>query len=155
MLASSYQTPFLADVRKATAASDLLTSFREGMLKPGYVLDDNLLFFDGALVIPSKDLQSQVLATCHDYPIGGHFGIAKTFELISCDSFGLVCAGPSVLTSAPGTLACVQKLPDTSHMDYSILSLFLLNAGTMSLSILSLVFHCLLDSIPSWWSKIT
>jgi hypothetical protein len=86
-IASSYQTSFLADVRKATAASDLLASFREGTLKPGYVLDDNLLFFDGALVIPSKDLQSQVLATRHDSPIGGDFGIAKTFELISRDFF--------------------------------------------------------------------
>jgi hypothetical protein len=43
--------------------SDLLTTFHVGTLKHGYFLDDNLLFFDRALVIPSKDLQSQILAT--------------------------------------------------------------------------------------------
>jgi hypothetical protein len=55
----------LGDVRQATTASDLLTSFHDSSLKPGYVLDDNLLFFDGALVIPSKDFQLQILATPH------------------------------------------------------------------------------------------
>jgi hypothetical protein len=66
--ASTFQTSFLADICKATADSILLASFHDGKLKPGYVLDSNLLFFDGALVIPSKYLQSQILATHHDPP---------------------------------------------------------------------------------------
>jgi hypothetical protein len=60
MLTSSFDTTFLDDMCEATALSKLLSSFLVGSLKPSYDQDNNLLYNDGALVIPTKDLQTHI-----------------------------------------------------------------------------------------------
>ena len=50
-------------------------------------MQDGLLFRNGLLVIPDLDLQIQILRARHDSPTAGHYGVAKTFELISRDYY--------------------------------------------------------------------
>jgi transposase InsO family protein len=44
---------------------------------------DGLLFRQNLLYVPDGPSRLQVLQHCHDTPMAGHFGIHKTFELIS------------------------------------------------------------------------
>jgi len=51
---------------------------------PEYSIINNVLYYDGKLVIPNiGDIKIEILRTCHDDPLAGHFGIQKTFELVS------------------------------------------------------------------------
>ena len=46
---------------------------------------DGCLFYDGLLYVPSKELQLDILRIRHDAPTAGHFGVAKTLDLIKRD----------------------------------------------------------------------
>jgi len=49
-----------------------------------YVLSDGLLFHQGhILVVTDPDIQHEILLQCHDTLAAGHFGIQKTFKLMS------------------------------------------------------------------------
>ena len=48
-----------------------------------FTLHDGLLFRQNLLYVPDGPSRLQVLHHCHDVPMAGHFGIHKTFELIS------------------------------------------------------------------------
>ena len=41
-----------------------------------------LLFYKNLLYVPDGSPRLQVLEHCHDAPMAGHFGIAKTMELV-------------------------------------------------------------------------
>jgi hypothetical protein len=114
------------------------------LLKPGYVLGNNLLFFDGALVIPSKDLQLQILATHHDSPIDGHYGSAKTFELISCNFFwpGM---RQSIRAYVRSCDACLRTKA-TQHKPYRLLKLLPIPTECWHIVSLDFVFGLLLSS---------
>jgi hypothetical protein len=43
---------------------------------------DNLLFYKNLPYFPDKSLRLRVLEHCHDACLAGHFGMAKTMELI-------------------------------------------------------------------------
>ena len=44
---------------------------------------DGLLYRDGLLYVPDTPARLKVLQTHHDSPLAGHFGVAKTLELIT------------------------------------------------------------------------
>ena len=48
-----------------------------------FTIQDNLLFRDNLLYVPEGSCRMRVLHECHDDPLVGHFGVAKTLELIS------------------------------------------------------------------------
>jgi hypothetical protein len=49
-----------------------------------YALDQDLLFQKGLLLVPDDDdIRRDILVHCHDDPAAGHFGLQKTFELVS------------------------------------------------------------------------
>jgi len=49
-----------------------------------YSIQDGLLLRDGLVCIPDdSELKKQILQECHDAPAAGHFGIAKTSDLVS------------------------------------------------------------------------
>lgn len=82
----SSDSSFLDKVRLATSSSPLFKQFDEGKLAGNdYRLVDGLLYLKGRLLIPTLELQLQVLASRHDSPTAGHFGVRKTIELIRRD----------------------------------------------------------------------
>ena len=48
-----------------------------------FTIQYGLLFRDHLLYVPEGSCRTRVLRECHDDPLVGHFGVAKTFELIS------------------------------------------------------------------------
>jgi hypothetical protein len=73
---------FLDRVRDATIGHPLLQQLPTDsslLLEDGLILKDHLVF------LPSEDLRLEVLRSRHDSPAAGHFGIAKTNELVSRD----------------------------------------------------------------------
>ena len=44
---------------------------------------DNLLYCNGLLYVPDTPSRINILQTHHDSPLAGHFGVAKTLELIT------------------------------------------------------------------------
>jgi len=76
---------FLNDLRQAIISSTLLMDFYLGKLDKSYDLIDGLLYFNGLLVIPSESLQLRVFMQRHCSPAAGHYGMAKTLELITRD----------------------------------------------------------------------
>jgi hypothetical protein len=86
-ISSSFTSNFIDLVRKATKSSSLFADFSAKSLDPTFTSQDGLLFRNGFLVIPDLDLQIQILRARHDSPTAGHYGVAKTFELISRDYY--------------------------------------------------------------------
>lgn len=73
---------FLSYVREATVGHEMLSRLGSSS---AFELRDGLLFKDGLLFVPNDDLRLKVLKQKHDHPTSGHFGAAKTLELISRD----------------------------------------------------------------------
>ena len=48
-----------------------------------FTIQDGLLFRDHLLYVPESLCHTWVLRECHDDQLVGHFGVAKTLELIS------------------------------------------------------------------------
>ena len=78
-------TKFLDDIRDASTAAEfqkLQETFSDDELE----FKDGLIFVNGLLFVPdANDLRLQILQDRHDAPTAGHFGTAKTFELVSRD----------------------------------------------------------------------
>ena len=53
-------------------------------LPEGYTVEDSLLLFEQAWVVP-RSLQNNMLKMKHDSLVAGHWGIEKTIELVSRD----------------------------------------------------------------------
>lgn len=53
--------------------------------KDGFTVRDNLVYYHQRLVIPDSavEIQSKVLSECHETSLAGHYGIAKTTELLT------------------------------------------------------------------------
>lgn len=51
----------------------------------GFSVKNGLVYFHDRVVIPSSatSLQTKLLSECHETPIGGHYGVAKTAELLT------------------------------------------------------------------------
>ena len=63
----------LQNPSKATKRKDLDT----------FTIQEGLLFRDHLLYVPEGPCRTRVLRECHDDPLAGHFGVAKTLELIT------------------------------------------------------------------------
>jgi Integrase zinc binding domain/Chromo (CHRromatin Organisation MOdifier) domain/Integrase core domain len=49
-----------------------------------YSVKDDLLLYEGLVCVPDNpELKRLILQECHDSPMAGHFGITKTFDLVS------------------------------------------------------------------------
>ncbi len=102
---SEVQNPFMAKILRAQSKdpsiADLIHSLsfpeepRDDNLQErlkGYSLSDGLLFFNDLLYVPdSPNLRLSILAQVHDSPSAGHFGQAKTFELLTRDYWWPSC----------------------------------------------------------------
>ena len=63
-------------------------SSSSGTSPNGYSLENNLLLFQGKIVVPdSQELKLNILQSRHDSQLAGHFGYDKTFKLVKCDFF--------------------------------------------------------------------
>jgi hypothetical protein len=53
-------------------------------LESPYSVKDDLLLYEGLVCVPDNpELKRLILQECHDSPMAGHFGITKTFDLVS------------------------------------------------------------------------
>jgi hypothetical protein len=48
-----------------------------------FTAHDGLLYHNNLLYVPEGSCGTQVLQTCHDDPLTGHFRVEKTLELVS------------------------------------------------------------------------
>jgi len=95
------ESPLLRDIRAAQphdpALQPLLPLLRDPEIPRdddaqrrlgGFSLRDGLVLFNGLVYVPASDaIKVQVLRQCHDSPAAGHFGQAKTFELVTRDFY--------------------------------------------------------------------
>ena len=71
-------------LQQSQTASSSLDSSTLARLKHYSLTDSGLLLFDNLIYVPnSLDLKLSILQSHHDSPSSGHFGHARTFELIS------------------------------------------------------------------------
>jgi transposase InsO family protein len=66
-------------------AQNILNNFKSNHdSSRSYSVVDDLLFRDGLIYIPDYEpLKVQILQSCHDSPVSGHFGQVKTHELVT------------------------------------------------------------------------
>jgi hypothetical protein len=76
---------WLQSIKDATVSSAHLALFKENKLDYHFSFVDDILYFDGLIYLPSEDLQLQAFRKRHCSPLAGHFGVAKTVELLSRD----------------------------------------------------------------------
>ena len=74
---------FLQRIQDSLASSDLLSLFHKNLLPPGTTFSDKLLYYQDLIWLPTEELQLEVFHSHHSSPVAGHFGLAKTVELIS------------------------------------------------------------------------
>lgn len=80
-------TPFVQRIIDATVTSEVLQEFQDGRL-PEFTFEDGLLFEkDGLIVVPTQELQLEILGLRHNSIAAGHFGVLKTLELVQRDYF--------------------------------------------------------------------
>jgi hypothetical protein len=89
--------------------------------EPLYSIQDGFLLRDGLLCVPDQpDLKQQILEECHDSLTAGHFGIAKTHELVSRTFFWpLMCC--YIKDYVTGCDTC-QRNKGTNHKPYGLLN---------------------------------
>ena len=83
----------LKDIIEATTTDGFAKEIQESLQTPSmgnkrkdldhFTIQDGLVFRDHLLYVPEGPCRSRVLRECHDDPLAGHFGVAKTLELIS------------------------------------------------------------------------
>jgi hypothetical protein len=76
---------WLASIKVATADSSHLVLFNEGKLDEDFTLKDGLLLKEDLIFLPTEELQLHVFRSRHCSAPAGHFGVAKSVELISRD----------------------------------------------------------------------
>ena len=70
----------------------IVALFKKDPNDPGipikYLYQDPILFHDGLFCVPDNNhIKKLILEECHDSPTAGHFGIAKTHELVTRNYF--------------------------------------------------------------------
>jgi hypothetical protein len=81
----SSDATWLKSIVDATAVSPLLLDFQDKKLSSDFKFSDGILYFKDLIVLPTEELLVSVFKIRHCSPAAGHFGIAKTVELISRD----------------------------------------------------------------------
>jgi hypothetical protein len=84
-----------------------------------YSIHNGLVFHNDLLVPPTKELRLEIITHCHDAPLAGHFGSAKTIELVSRNYWwpGLRCM---VKRYIAGCDACLHA-KTSRHQPYGLL----------------------------------
>jgi hypothetical protein len=78
-------TSFVQRIIHATEASSVLQEFKNGK-HPEFMMEDGLLLNqEGLVVVPTEELQLELLEIRHNGMPAGHFGVAKTLELLQRD----------------------------------------------------------------------
>lgn len=89
--------------------------------EPLYSIQDGFLLRDGLLCVPDQpDLKQQILEECHDSLTAGHFGIAKTHELVSRTFFWPLMRR-YIKDYVTGCDTC-QRNKGTNHKPYGLLN---------------------------------
>lgn len=78
---------FIEQIKKDLKESEILKDFQESKLSPDFTLVNDILYYKDKIVVPSERLQLSVLHKRHNLPTAGHFGVAKTVELIQRDYY--------------------------------------------------------------------
>lgn len=85
-----------------------------------YSVQDGLLLREGLVCVPDNpDLKRMILNECHDSPMAGHFGITKTFDLVSRTFYW-----PSLRTYIKdyvGGCDICQRSKSSNHKPYGLL----------------------------------
>jgi RNase H-like domain found in reverse transcriptase/Integrase zinc binding domain/Chromo (CHRromatin Organisation MOdifier) domain/Integrase core domain len=98
-LATGDVSPLLQDIRAAQPSDPALQRVLPYLRDPrrprdnparrelsGYSLRDDLVCFNGLVYVPDDDaIKLRILRQCHDSPSAGHFGQAKTHEMVTRD----------------------------------------------------------------------
>ena len=84
---------FLKEIIEATMTDGFANEIQESLQNPSighkrkdldhFTIQDGLVFREHLLYVPEGPCRTRVLKECHDDPLAGHFGVAKTLELIS------------------------------------------------------------------------
>ena len=89
MFTLSYDKSFLDNIRSATVndpyATNIISQLNStrGSKNQTFTMENGLLFHQGLVYVPPGSLRLQVIQSCHDSPLSGHFGLGKTLELIT------------------------------------------------------------------------
>jgi hypothetical protein len=85
-----------------------------------YSVHDGLLLHEGLVCVPDDpDLKRTILEDCHDAPAAGHFGITKTFDLVS-RTFFWPAMRKYIKDYVSGCDTC-QRSKSSNHKPYGLL----------------------------------
>jgi hypothetical protein len=85
-----------------------------------YTVQDDLLLHEGLVCVPdNQELKKQILQECHDSPMAGHFGITKTFDLVS-RTFHWPGMRKYIMDYVGGCDIC-QRSKSSNHKPYGLL----------------------------------
>ena len=116
-----------------------------------FMFRDGFLFRNNLMYVPDGPCRIRIVKECHDDALAGHFGVAKTLELISRSYWW---PQPSKLVKqfvkTCYTCACAKAV---HHLPYGLLQLcqFQIVHGPPSRRILSPTSPTLRESIQYWW----
>lgn len=88
--------------------------------KSPYTTQDGLLLYEGLVCVPeNQELKRLILQECHDSPMAGHFGIAKTVDLVSRTFYwpGM----RKYITDYVGGCDICQRSKSSNHKPYGLL----------------------------------
>ena len=78
---------FLSELRESVGNSDKLVEFNSKKLNNNWTFEDGILFYKDLIWLPTEEFWILVFNLRHGSLVGGHFGTAKTVELISRDFY--------------------------------------------------------------------
>jgi hypothetical protein len=85
-----------------------------------YTVQDDILLHEGLVCVPdNQELKKQILQECHDSPMAGHFGITKTFDLVS-RTFHWPGMRKYIMDYVGGCDIC-QRSKSSNHKPYGLL----------------------------------
>ena len=84
-VSSATSNDIITQLKDAGARDVEYTELLNGAQRDGFRVVGGLVYFHSRVVIPSSAtaLQTTLLSECHETLVGGHYGVAKTAELIS------------------------------------------------------------------------
>jgi hypothetical protein len=91
-------TDLVSQIRTALKDSTILKNYLDKKLPKQYTFEDDLLLYENLVVVPTANLQLEVMLDSHSTLATGHFGVNKTLELIQRNFYW------------PGMRRSIQKL---------------------------------------------
>jgi len=92
----------MVDVDQPTTKNDAIAPRHRSKHERSWTWDDDLLLYDNLIYVPDDNaLRLEIMRMHHDDALAGHYGVAKTLELVSRNYY------------FPGMAAYVKKYIDT------------------------------------------